>query len=41
MQEAELVPAPSPTLESRVDVMETDAVETREALEMILSGVTE
>ena len=36
-------PAPesAPTLESRVEVLETDAAETREALEMILSGVTE
>lgn len=40
-QEEALKPVPTPTLESRVEVLETDAVETREALEMILSGVTE
>lgn len=40
-QEAALKPVPTPSLENRVEVMETDAVETREALEMILSGVTE
>ena len=36
-----LKPVPTPSLENRVEVLETDAVETREALEMILSGVTE
>ena len=40
-QEEALKPVPAPKLESRVEVLETDAVETREALEMILSGVTE
>lgn len=40
-QEEALRPVPTATLESRVEVLETDAVETREALEMILSGVTE
>lgn len=30
-----------PTLESRVEALEADAAEAREALEMILSGVTE
>lgn len=32
---------PSPTLESRVGTLETDSTEMKEALEMILSGVTE
>ena len=40
-QEEALKPVPTPSLENRVEVLETDAVETREALEMILSGVTE
>ena len=40
-KEEALKPAPTPTLENRVEVLETDAAETREALEMILSGVTE
>ena len=40
-QEEELKPVPTPTLESRVEVLEIDDSETREALEMILSGVTE
>ena len=40
-QEEALKPVPTPTLESRVEVLETDAAETREALEMILTGVTE
>ena len=40
-QEEALRPEPTPTLENRVEVLETDAVETREALEMILLGVTE
>ena len=40
-QEDALKPVPTPSLENRVEVLETDAVETREALEMILSGVTE
>lgn len=40
-EEEALKPVPTPTLESRVDVLEIDASETREALEMILSGVTE
>ena len=40
-QEEALKPVPTPTLESRVEVLEIDASETREALEMILSGVTE
>ena len=40
-QEEALKPVPTPTLESRVEVLEIDASERREALEMILSGVTE
>ena len=40
-QEEALKPVPTPSLANRVEVLETDAVETREALEMILSGVTE
>lgn len=40
-QEEAVEPAQSPSLESRVEILETDAAETREALEMILSGVTE
>ena len=40
-QEEELKPVPTPSLENRVEVLETDAAETREALEMILSVVTE
>lgn len=34
-------PESSQTLESRVDTLELDSAETKEALEMILSGVTE
>ena len=37
-QEEALKPVPTPSLENRVEVLETDAAETREALEMILSG---
>ena len=40
-QEAALKPEPAPTLESRVQDLETDSTEMREALEMILSGVFE
>lgn len=40
-QESALNPDPTPTLESRVHDLETDSTEMREALEMILSGVTE
>ena len=40
-QEEALKPVFTPSLESRVEVLEIDASETREALEMILSGVTE
>ena len=40
-QEEALVTDPPHTLESRVEALELDAAETREALEMILSGVTE
>lgn len=40
-QEDALKPEPSPTLERRVEDLEINAAETREALEMILSGVTE
>lgn len=40
-QEKALRPEPTPTLESRVETLEADAAETREALDMILSGVTE
>lgn len=32
---------PSPSLESRVDTLEADSAEMAEALNMILSGVTE
>ena len=34
-------PAPAPTLETRVGTLETDSTEMKEALEMILNGVTE
>ena len=40
-QEEALKTVPTPSLENRVEVLETDAAETREALEMILAGVTE
>lgn len=41
-QEEALKPVdPSPTLEARVDTLETDSTEMREALEMLLSGVIE
>lgn len=41
-QEAALPqPEPSTTLETRVEVLEADSADTKEALEMILSGVTE
>lgn len=42
-QEEAMSPNPdaTPTLEYRVGALETDAAETREALEMILTGVTE
>lgn len=40
-REEALKPVPTPSLENRVEALETDAAETREALEMILSGVTE
>ena len=40
-QEAALKPVPTPSLETRVEALKTEAAETREALEMILSGVTE
>ena len=40
-QEEALKPVPTQSLENRVEVLETNASETREALEMILSGVTE
>lgn len=40
-QVATLNTEPAPTLESRVHDLETDSAEMREALEMILSGVTE
>lgn len=32
---------PTPTLEARVETLETDSTDMKEALEMILSGVTE
>lgn len=32
---------PTPTLETRVEALEVDAADTKEALEMILAGVTE
>lgn len=34
-------PTPEFTLENRVETLETDSTEMKEALEMILSGVTE
>ena len=34
-------PTPGPTLESRVGTLEEESAETREALNMLLSGVTE
>lgn len=34
-------PEPTPTIEERVNTLELDSAETREALELILSGVTE
>lgn len=41
-QEAALPqPEPSTTLEARVETLEVDAADTKEALEMILAGVTE
>lgn len=40
-EEANAHTTPSTTLESRVDTLEIDSTEMREALEMILSGVTE
>lgn len=40
-EEANVPDTPSPTLESRVETLENDSTEMREALEMILSGVTE
>jgi hypothetical protein len=40
-EEANVPDTPSPTLESRVDTLENDSTEMKEALEMILSGVTE
>lgn len=36
-----VVEEPTPTIEQRVDTLEFDNAETKEALEMILSGVTE
>lgn len=41
VREAENQPEATPTLEARVGSLETDATEMREALELILSGVTE
>lgn len=40
-QEAARAPEPGATLESRVETLEADAADTKEALEMILAGVTE
>ena len=40
-QEEALKPVPTPTLENRVENLETGSEEMREALEMILTGVTE
>lgn len=34
-------PEATPTLEDRVGTLETDSAETKEALELLLSGVTE
>lgn len=34
-------PEPTPTLESRVETLETDTADIAEALDMLLSGVTE
>lgn len=39
-QEEALKPESAPTLESRVGDLETDSAEMREAMDMILSGVT-
>lgn len=39
--EGEFDDIPEPTLENRVETLETDGAEMKEALEMILSGVTE
>lgn len=40
-QEEARKPVPAPTLENRVESLEADSTEMKEALEMILSGVTE
>ena len=40
-QEEALKPVPTPTLENRVEDLENGSAEIREALEMILTGVTE
>lgn len=40
-QEEANKPVPEATLENRVETLETDSTEMKEALEMILSGVTE
>jgi hypothetical protein len=40
-EQANVPDTPSHTLESRVDTLETDSTEMKEALEMILNGVTE
>lgn len=40
-QEAGNVPEPALTLESRVGTLEVQSAETQEALQMLLSGVTE
>lgn len=40
-EEAMLPDSSTPTLENRVETLETDSTEMKEALEMILNGVTE
>ena len=40
-QEEKQKPEPKPDLEDRVGILEADSDEMKEALEMILSGVTE
>lgn len=40
-EETKLPDSSTPTLENRVETLETDSTEMKEALEMILNGVTE
>lgn len=41
VQEEKRRPEPVPTLENRVGILETDSQEMREALDLILTGVTQ